>query len=207
MRMTVSLVEQNPLAMEFLLDLLTRHTKAEIVPFRTDDKENPAKKKTQKVFVLVIDRGSLDRPFRRCLEMLSQDFPDAKRLVLDAQLSDDDLCSLLNHGVDGFVPYAQVRQALPDAIRAVANGHVWVPLRVLEHYVSYVQQLSQGRRKSHQGLTQRETEILQLLQQKLSNKEISSALAISESTVKFHLARIFQKLGIHNRYAFLQGGK
>lgn len=108
------------------------------------------------------------------LTVFDMESPLQKRLILDAQLSDDDLCSLLNHGVDGFVPYAQVRQALPGAIRAVANGHVWVPLRVLEHYVSYVQQLSQGRRKIHQELIHRETEILQLLQQKLSNKEISS---------------------------------
>lgn len=203
----VALVEQNPLAMEFLVDLLTHHTKAEVVPFGTGVKKNPPNKKMHRVFVLVIDRGSLDRPFQRYLGMLNQDFPDAKRLILDAQLSDDDLCSLLNHGVDGFVSYAQVRQALPRAIRAVANGHVWVPLQVLEHYVSYVQQLSRGKRKNHQELTRRETEVLQLLRQKLSNKEISSALAISESTVKFHLVRIFQKLGIHNRYALLQNGK
>ncbi|MGB7081258.1 MAG: response regulator transcription factor, partial [Candidatus Acidiferrales bacterium] len=160
--------------------------------------------KTQGALLFVIDRGTHDKSLQEYLRTLNRDFPQAKRLVLDAQLSDNDLCSLLNQGVDGFVPYTQVRKSLPQAIRAIADGHIWVPSRVLEQYVSYVQQLSQGKRKGHQGLSHRETEVVQLLQQKFSNKEISSALAISESTVKFHLARVFQKLGIHNRYALLQ---
>jgi DNA-binding NarL/FixJ family response regulator len=188
-------------------DLLIRRTKAEIVSLGTHVKDRPPPKTMQGHFDLLIDRGVLDKPLQGYLRTLKRDFPQAKRLVLDAHLSDNDLCSLLNQGAYGFVPYAQVRQSLPRAIQAVVNGHVWIPSRVLERYVSYLQQLSQAKRRSREELSRREAEIFQLLQQKLSNKEISSALAISESTVKFHLVRIFQKLGIHSRCALLETGK
>jgi DNA-binding NarL/FixJ family response regulator len=43
--------------------------------------------------------------------------------------------------------------------------------------------------------------VLGLLERRLGNKEIASALSISERTVRFHLANIFRKLGVHNRYS------
>lgn len=200
MNARVFLVETHHLAKEFLLGLLAHRFKIELhLPGVETQKRTRKKRDEHGQVVLVIDRGALKIPFQECLRTLNRDFPQSKKLVLDADLADDEICSLLNFGIDGFVPYALIGQ-LPRAISAVVDGHVWTPLRILEHYVSYVHDLSQAKRKSHDELSAREEEILQLLQRKLSNKEISSALAISESTVKFHLVRIFQKLGVHSRH-------
>src|SRR5438270_719609 len=56
-------------------------------------------------------------------------------------------------------------------------------------------------------LTDREGEVLQLLKHHLSNKEIGLKLVVSESTVKFHVANIFSKLGIHDRQSVLDFDK
>lgn len=130
--------------------------------------------------------------------------PQAKKIILDVEISDDELCSLLAVGVDGYIPYAQVRQMLLRAVRAVAQDHLWVSPRVLEHYVSYSNRLSHTKRKTNEDLTCRENEIVGLLQKRLSNKEISATLGISEGTVKFHLARIFEKLQIHGRHEVVE---
>jgi DNA-binding NarL/FixJ family response regulator len=200
-RVTVCFVERNPLAMDFLRTLVARHKKVAMCSLETR-----LEQKSKGEFVVVIDRGALDRPLPGYLRRLTHDFPQARRLVLDADLPDNELCSMLSQGIDGFVPYDRVRKNLLRAIHAVAAGRVWVPSQVLEHYVSYVQKQFSGKKSRH-DLTSRETEVLQLLQRRLSNKEISSALRMSESTVKFHLARIFHKLGVHSRYELSETAK
>jgi LuxR family maltose regulon positive regulatory protein len=59
-----------------------------------------------------------------------------------------------------------------------------------------------------ESLTQRESEILEMLSQRLQDKEIAKHLNISPTTVKSHLKNIYQKLDVHNRReAVVQGGK
>ncbi|HEV3480921.1 MAG TPA: response regulator transcription factor [Candidatus Acidoferrales bacterium] len=195
------MVERNPLAQEFLRNILRGKTRLEIFSLEAQSRKRFSENEGHCRYVFVIDGDNFQTRLPRYLELLGHDFPQAKRIVLDFELPDDEICSLLDRGVDGFVPYPRVRETLPRAVRAVADGHLWVPPRVLEHYVSYVQKLSHGKRNLHEELSPREREIQELLQNKLSNKEISSTLGISESTVKFHLLRIFQKLGIHDRHA------
>jgi DNA-binding NarL/FixJ family response regulator len=57
-----------------------------------------------------------------------------------------------------------------------------------------------GARVGFEALTARERLVVELLQQRLCNKEISARLSISQATVKFHLANIFNKLGLHDRH-------
>jgi DNA-binding NarL/FixJ family response regulator len=51
-----------------------------------------------------------------------------------------------------------------------------------------------------EALTPRERLVVELLQQRLCNKEISARLNVSEATVKFHLENVFNKLGVHDRH-------
>jgi DNA-binding NarL/FixJ family response regulator len=60
--------------------------------------------------------------------------------------------------------------------------------------------LGKQKRREHSALSPRESEIVGLLQRRLSDKEIGCALGISERTVRFHLHNIFEKLGVHDRY-------
>ena len=57
------------------------------------------------------------------------------------------------------------------------------------------------------GFTPRERTMLDLLQQRLPNKEIASKLAISERTVRFYLRNVFAKLGVHDRYSAADSAK
>ncbi len=86
----------------------------------------------------------------------------------------------------------------------MAEGHLWVVPDILEQYVRYASALSHHKAVRGDALTGRERRIIELVQRRMSNKEISSILGITESTVKFHLTNIFAKLGVNDRHAVVE---
>jgi DNA-binding NarL/FixJ family response regulator len=109
---------------------------------------------------------------------------------------------LFNWGIDGFVELHQAWQTeLPLAIRSILKGQPWVPAEVLLAFVKQSRALLDSQLSHGHFLTAREGEILQLLMRRQSNKDISSLLAISERTVKFHVSNILSKLQVSDRRA------
>jgi DNA-binding NarL/FixJ family response regulator len=107
---------------------------------------------------------------------------------------------LFSWGIDGFVQlHKSWQRELPQAIRTILKGQPWVPSEVLLAFVKQAKALLEAQLLHGHFLTAREGEILQLLMRRLTNKEISSALGISERTVKFHVSNILGKLQIEDR--------
>jgi NarL family two-component system response regulator LiaR len=107
---------------------------------------------------------------------------------------------LFSWGIDGFVQLHKTWQReLPQALRTILKGQPWVPSEVLLAFVKQAKALLEAQLLHGHFLTAREGEILQLLMRRLTNKEISSALGISERTVKFHVSNILGKLQIEDR--------
>jgi two-component system NarL family response regulator len=107
---------------------------------------------------------------------------------------------LFSWGIDGFVELHKSwqREMIP-AIRSILKGQPWVPPEVLLAFVKQAKALLDAQLLHGHFLTAREAEILQLLMRRLTNKEISGALDISERTVKFHVSNILGKLQIEDR--------
>jgi len=106
---------------------------------------------------------------------------------------------LLTLGVHGFVEHSRVAEALADAVRMVAAGHLWIPKELLQ---AYVQMNADATRRSAGGfrsLTPREKEVFELVRHRLSNKEIAGVLGVREGTVKYHLSHILAKLRVGGR--------
>jgi DNA-binding NarL/FixJ family response regulator len=103
-------------------------------------------------------------------------------------------------GIDGFVELHKTWQKeMSQAIRSILKGQLWVPPEVLLAFVKQAKALLDAQLLHGHFLTAREGEILQLLMRRLTNKEISSALGISERTVKFHVSNILGKLQLEDR--------
>jgi DNA-binding NarL/FixJ family response regulator len=83
------------------------------------------------------------------------------------------------------------------------EGQFWVPPEVLAAYVKQVRALLSAQRLPGHSLTAREIQVLQLLMRRLTNREISSALKISDRTVKFHVSNILSKLSLDDRRGLL----
>ena len=115
--------------------------------------------------------------------------------ILDEERNNEEAVRLLLSGAHGFLPHSQVGMRLGRAVRFIANGHFWVAPGVFE---SYLTQMRKGSNDARQ-VTPRESEILDLLRLRLSNKEIAEYLRIRVSTVKFHVTHILSKLQISSR--------
>src|SRR5580692_1387198 len=113
---------------------------------------------------------------------------------------------LFTWGIDGFVELHKAWQReLPQAIRSILKGQLWVPPEVLLAFVKQAKALLDAQLLHGHFLTALEAEILQLLMRRLTNKEISSGLGISERTVKFHVSNILDKLQLEDRRGLSPG--
>ncbi|HWZ46050.1 MAG TPA: response regulator transcription factor [Candidatus Saccharimonadales bacterium] len=108
---------------------------------------------------------------------------------------------LLQMGAKGLMRYPETRSQLPQALRAVATGGFWVPRTLLSSFVDSILKTGIKKRGSNwtTRLSQREAQVLELLLDNQSNKEIAVELNISERTVKFHVSNVLTKFGVHRR--------
>lgn len=111
-------------------------------------------------------------------------------LVLTAYASDEQIDAVLRAGARGYLLKGAALEEIGRAIRTVARGDSYLDPRV----ASRVAALAHAPR-----LSPRERDVLRLLVDGNSNKEIAAALKVTERTVKFHVTSIFNKLGAENR--------
>lgn len=121
---------------------------------------------------------------------IRSEFPDARIVVLTTFDGDEDIYRALQAGARGYLLKGMDSEELLAAIRAVHAGKSRIPGPVAERLAE---------RMSAQALTERETDVLKLIVSGNSNKEIASALFISEATVKTHVNNLLSKLGVSDR--------
>ncbi len=113
---------------------------------------------------------------------------------------DEDILRAIAAGAKGYLYEGALPAEFTRAIRVVHDGSVWAPRRVLSMFIERVI-TSHRPAKSGPLFTERETEVLHLLVEGRSNREIGVALGIEVRTVKMHVARLMQKAGVQNRIA------
>ena len=129
--------------------------------------------------------------------------PNTRLILLTNRISEAASFAFLQLGVKGFVTQKHLSDELPRAVVSVVSGGLWIPRTVLSRFLAYT--LASGRApervraSSSPRISQRERQVLDCVMKSQSNKEISAELHISESTVKFHLARLFEKFGVRRR--------
>jgi DNA-binding NarL/FixJ family response regulator len=123
--------------------------------------------------------------------------PDVRIMMLTVSEDHESLLAALKNGAHGYVLKGVSANELRTIARSVANGEVYVsPTLAAEMLVEF------SRPKTPQGLsglTPRETEVLELLSQGLTNREIGEKLGLAEKTVKHHITNILQKLHLRSR--------
>ncbi|MEH1013157.1 response regulator transcription factor [Micromonospora sp. CPCC 206060] len=123
------------------------------------------------------------------------DRPDAPRvLILTTYDTDADILAAIEAGATGYLLKDANPEDLAAAVRTAAAGQSALAPAV-------AQRLMGRMRTPEAALSRRETEVLQLVADGLSNQQISRALFLSQATVKSHLVHIYAKLGVDNRTA------
>ncbi|GHJ40032.1 response regulator transcription factor [Streptomyces sp. TS71-3] len=130
---------------------------------------------------------------------------EAKVLVLTTFDLDEYVYQALRAGASGFLLKDASAQQLADGVRVVASGEALLAPSVTRRLISEFSRLTEAPRLPVTGqgaygeLTDRETEVLVLIAQGLSNSEIAERLVVAESTIKTHVSRILVKLGLRDR--------
>jgi DNA-binding NarL/FixJ family response regulator len=126
--------------------------------------------------------------------------PDMRVLILSMHAEEAYVVQALQAGARGYLLKDSAAQDLINGISAVMAGKSFFSPAVAQVMLDdYVRRLSeQGTTDRYDTLSEREREVLQLVAEGRSSKEIADVLSIAHSTVETHRAHIFQKLDIHN---------
>ena len=151
--------------------------------------------------VFVIEGSSVPLPLSECIRRLRTLFRKARFVVVDRPQPNEEIMRLIALGVQGFVEHSKVTEALADAVRAVSAGRFWIADDLLQAYVRLTTEAKQSRAAGSQIPTPREAEILELVRQRLSNREIGAILGVQESTVKYHVSHVLTKYRVKGRRA------
>src|SRR6266699_3274501 len=125
---------------------------------------------------------------------IRRELPDTEVLALTSVLEDASVVGAVRAGAIGYLLKDTDAEALCRAIKAAAAGQV----QLTPHAVARLMQ-AVSTPESPEALTERETEVLRLLAQGHSNKQIARRLHNTEQTIKSHVSRILSKLGVQSR--------
>jgi DNA-binding NarL/FixJ family response regulator len=125
---------------------------------------------------------------------IRRDLPDTEIVALTSVLEDSVVTDVVRAGAIGYLLKDASGEELIRAIKAAAQGQVHLSPQAAARLVKDVRAP-----ESPQSLTQRETDVLKLLAQGQSNKEIAQGLGIGEKTVHSHVSAILSKLGVPSR--------
>lgn len=149
--------------------------------------------------VILLDADLLTREGIELIRDVTQSLPDCAVLVVTEVENATFAQNALSNGARGYLPRTLSANEMWQAIRAAAHGLVVI-------HSSFASALFDGQRvptnsfdELLEPLTERESQVLQLLARGLANKQIANELDITEHTVKFHIRAILSKLGASNR--------
>ena len=147
--------------------------------------------------VVLLDLGMPDMDGVEALRRLRVEYPDVQAIVFTAFDTDELIVEAVRAGAQGYLLKGAPRDEIFQAIRTVSAGGSLVQPLVVSKLMQLISKAEE--QPATQPLTEREMEVLRLLAQGDSNKEIAAALFISERTVKYHVSSILGKLNADNR--------
>jgi DNA-binding NarL/FixJ family response regulator len=156
-----------------------------------------------KPHIMLLDLGLWSHNPRSVLEGVKKDFPEVKIIGMGLIPSQTDIIESVEAGASGFILKDATVKEFLGTIRSVAKGiKILPPLlagslfsRVIENALKK----GKGKLTSAVRMTKREREIIALIADGMSNKEIARQLTIATHTVKSHVHNIMEKLALHSR--------
>lgn len=201
----VLVVEDNRLLREGIVGILNQQTDLEVVVaeggaaalrrLTTEPPPPPG--------VVVVDASLADHDPPTLVQRIRQAAPEARVIVMDLVPGLEDIVEFVKAGASGFIMKDATVDVLVETIRSVAAGREVLPPALTETLFSQIAQHA-SRRPTRKALglvrmTPRERQIIGLIAEGLSNKEIAQRIHLSPHTVKSHVHNILEKLALHSR--------
>ena len=180
--------------------LLEHEPGLEVIAEACDGREAVALARRERPHVAVLDIAMPNLNGIEAARQIAEILPDTQIVILTVQADEAYLLSALKAGARGYVLKSSAESEVVDAVRAVTSGKAFFSPKVsrilADDYTRYLQREQTA--DAYELLTSREREILQLLAEGATNKDIANALDLSHTTVICHRQHIFQKLNLHS---------
>jgi len=195
----VLVVDDHPVFRQGLISVLQRYLEFEVVGQAANGIEAVMKASELEPDIIVMDIRMPGGNGVEATRAVQQKLPQAKVLIVTVSDKDDDLFAAIKAGARGYLLKSVSLQELVDSIRLVARDEAIISPAMAARLLDEFKQGKERPDKELGELSLREQEVLQLVAQGASNKEIADRLFISETTVKAHLRTILEKLHARNR--------
>ena len=197
------LIEDNRLLRNGILTILKPHKDIVIIAATGDGKNTLLRIKQLKPNIVLLDLGLRNQNSLHVVEIVKKDFPEAKVIVMDLAPVQADILQYVKAGANGFILKDASLNEFLITIRSVAEGSTVLPPLLVDSLFSQIvdHAVKEGKPQLKEAarMTKREKEVIGLLGEGMSNREIGQKIRISTYTVKSHIHNIMEKLALHTR--------
>jgi DNA-binding NarL/FixJ family response regulator len=210
MKIRILLADDHTLLRAGIRSLLEKMPGVEVVGEAADGREALSLVKAHSPNIVLMDIAMAGLNGLDATARVIKDFPQVKVIILSMHANEEYVLQTLRSGAAGYLLKDAATAELEMAIQAVARGDTYlspaISKRVIEDYVGR----TSGQKSSPEQLTSRQREILQLVAEGKTTKEIAFLLNLSVKTVETHRTQLMDRLNIHDvpglvRYAMRLG--
>ncbi len=202
-KINVLLIEDNRLLRDGIKALINAQPDLKIAATSEGNRDTLLKARNLKPQVVLMDLGLRNENGARLVATLTKELPQTRVIGMGLVPSQLDIVELVQAGAVGFILKDATIDDVLSTIRAVAGGMMIVPPMLTGSLFTYVvdHAVRKGRGKLPDAarITKREREIIVLIAEAMSNKEIAERLNLSTYTVKSHIHNILEKMALHSR--------
>ncbi len=213
MTLRILLVDDHILFRKGVGAVLASHSEIQVVGEAADGLEAIERARETVPDIILMDVNMPRCSGLEAVKTIKAEMPHVRIIMLTVSENDYDLFTAIKNGADGYLlknlEPAQLFEMLDCARRGDAAVSPSLAAKILTEFRRPNKESNQGN-GAHNDLTAREIQVLELIVQGQTNREIATALSIAEDTVKIHLRNILEKLHLQNRiqaavYAVRQG--
>ena len=152
----------------------------------------------KQIDLIILDLDMPDMSWETGFSAIKQKAKDARFVIVSASEDVRNIRKTLGEGACGYIPKRSDPKILSRALQLILDGVTYLPPELLEQ-VSNLPEKKSATQSKNKTLTARQMQVLQLIAQGLSNKQIAYEMGVSEATVKLHINALLRAIGVTNR--------
>jgi two-component system, NarL family, response regulator DegU len=200
------IIEDNPLLRDGIMSLIKKHNDIRALATLGTNENVLHEMRRFKPNVMLVDLGLRNQNSLQLVKSARTDLPATKVIVMDLIPTQEDVLEFVRAGVSGFILKDATVGDFLKTVRSVAQGTKVLPSLLTDSLFSQiVEHAVNGGRKTSSRLmesvrmTKRERQVIELISDGMTNKEIAQKLHLSTYTIKSHVHNILEKLALHTR--------